>query len=386
MNILERFWARFFPPHNPLSAGLYQATVTIGEDGHAARMHLRVEPDGRGLLVVNGHVILHLNQTATEYAYHLIQGTQPEQAAVEVSRRYGIKQTEALNDFTSLREQIHTLLETPDLDPEVNLGFEKAELYSAETSAPYRVDIALTYRLPEEGIQRYAPIERVKRELNTEEWQSVLQKAWDAGIPHVVFTGGEPMLRPDLPDLVQYASQLGMVTGIISGGQRFAETDYLHHLLDAGLDHVMLVLDPEDEQSWEALRDLIAEDIAVTVHWTITEPPGGRELETLDRLSALGVRSVSLSASSKELEPALGLARQALAERKIRLVWDLPVPYSSRHPVALELGTAIDFPKGAGSAWMYVEPDGDVLRAQGDPLVLGNLQTASWGEIWTAGH
>ena len=38
--------------------------------------------------------------------------------------------------------------------------------------------------------------------------------------------------------------------------------------------------------------------------------------------------------------------------------------------------------KGAGTAWLYVEPDGDVLPAQGVNKVLGNLLTDPWEKIW----
>ena len=61
--------------------------------------------------------------------------------------------------------------------------------------------------------------------------------------------------------------------------------------------------------------------------------------------------------------------------------WDLPVPYSTAHPVAVE--TEEDkVPSGAGKAWMYVEPDGDVLPAQGEAdKVLGNFLRDDWESI-----
>ncbi len=53
--------------------------------------------------------------------------------------------------------------------------------------------------------------------------------------------------------------------------------------------------------------------------------------------------------------------------QQLELVWDLPVPYSSNNPVSLELEKEGNqaFVEGAGKAWLYVEPDGDVLPAQG---------------------
>ncbi|MCL4823913.1 MAG: hypothetical protein KJZ57_06800, partial [Anaerolineales bacterium] len=67
----------------------------------------------------------------------------------------------------------------------------------------------------------------------------------------------------------------------------------------------------------------------------------------------------------------------------ISLRWDLPVPYSDMNPVALEIEDE-ELPSGAGRAWLYIEPDGDVLPAQGEAdKVMGNLLTDPWDKIYT---
>jgi MoaA/NifB/PqqE/SkfB family radical SAM enzyme len=272
------------------------------------------------------------------------------------------------------------LVETPDLDPVTFLDFERQEPFSGRLSAPYRLDCALTYRLPSNEPAEAAPVERVKRELSTDEWKTILQKAWQAGIPHVIFTGGEPTLRDDLPDLIGYAEELGQVSGLLSDGLRLADELYLERLLKSGLDHLLLVLQPENEQSWQAVGNAILEDLAVAVHLTITEENQTQATAILERLSQMSVRRVSLSAASQDLAEALGKARDQLARLGMELVWNLPVPYSALHPVALEAGDALI--EGAGRAWLYVEPDGDVLAAQGNPDVLGNLLHDPWSKIW----
>ena len=63
--------------------------------------------------------------------------------------------------------------------------------------------------------------------------------------------------------------------------------------------------------------------------------------------------------------------------------FDLPVPYSEQNPVALETESD-NIPSGAGNAWLYVEPDGDVLPAQGMAgNVLGNFLTDRWETIYS---
>ena len=89
---------------------------------------------------------------------------------------------------------------------------------------------------------------------------------------------------------------------------------------------------------------------------------------------------MSLSASERNptLARALSSARDHAAELDLRLIWDVPAPYSASNPIALVIDEPTD---GAGLAWMYVEPDGDVLPSQEINRVLGNMLTTPWEEI-----
>jgi organic radical activating enzyme len=380
MDFFNRLIDRVFTPAHTLPAGMYHYQAPA-DAPIPYRMHLRIEPDGLGILILNASTVLHLNHSATEFAYYLVKQVPEEEAIQEILRRYHINREEALKDYRDLVERIQTLVKTPDLDPEIFMDFERRDPYSTAISAPYRLDCALTYQCPGGTSDDLAP-DTVKRELLTEEWETILQKAWDAGIPHVIFTGGEPTLRADLADLIAYTQKIGQVVGVITDGLRLSETAYLHKLLQSGLDHLMILLDPRSEQSWEALRDVLAEGIFTTVHITITQK-NVSELEALfDRLAKMGVISISISADDPDLKDAVTAARHAVADRKISLVWDLPVPYSEFHPVALELAEHEQPAKGAGIAWLYIEPDGDVLPAQGVQTVLGNLLTDPWEKIW----
>ncbi|NLG97107.1 MAG: radical SAM protein [Chloroflexi bacterium] len=377
---------RIFPPIQPLPAGIYHYQAPADAD-FPYRLHLRIEEDGQGLLIVNASTVVHLNPTATEYAYHLVQATPEEEAIAQIAKRYNVRKEVVRQDFADLRARIETLIDTPDLDPVAYLDFERDEPYSGVRSAPYRIDCALTYRLPDEGAGSLAPVDRVKRELTREEWTQVFDKAWEAGIPHAVLTGGEPTLRPDLTDLIAHAEKLGMVTGLITNGLRLAETGYLHDLLLSGLDHVTILLDPAEDQCWEALRDTLAEDIAVTVHLTLTQKVLPDFNTILDRLVEMGVQNLSLSADTLDLKSELQADRDALAERQLHLIWDMPVPYSQFHPVAVELAEGTPdrdvVSTGPGRGWLYIEPDGDVLPGQGYyQTVLGNMLTDSWETIW----
>lgn len=357
-------------------------TFQSGPDEPAYRLHLRLMKDGSGILIVNAATVLHLNATAAEFAYHMMKGTSPEKTAEEVSRRYRISLQEALQDYTDFRERIQTMIHTPDLDPVTYLNFERVAPHSQDLTAPLRLDCALTYRLPTGTQAEYAPTKRVDRELTTAEWQAIMDKAWAAGIPHITFTGGEATLRDDLPELIAHAEKVGQVTGLLSDGLKLADKKYLQKLLQTGLDHLLFILQPENPASWKALEVIMPEDIYTTVHLTVTPKNVKKAGEILERLAKLEVKSVSLGASDASLHEALQALHDKVAGLGMTLRWDLPVPYSAENPVAAET-VEDEVPSGAGKAWLYVEPDGDVLPTQGEAdHILGNFLRDTWEKIY----
>jgi organic radical activating enzyme len=370
----------WFAPIQTLPAGMYHY-ISPPEDTRNYRLHLRIETDGSGVLIVNAATILHLNQTAAELAYYIVQNVPPDQAARRLAARFHVSRDQALADYTNLIDRIQLLINTPDLDPETFLDFDRRSAHSGPISAPYRLDCALTYRLPAGDSPETAPVERVKRELSTQEWQQIIDKAFAIGIPHIVFTGGEPTLRPDLVDLIGHAEANNQITGLISDGLKFNDADYLNAVLNKGLDHLMLVFDPEQKEAWSALENVLAADLFVAVHLTLSEASSPGFAEVLDRLVELGVKAISLSSNSQAMKTQIEAARNLVAAKNLELIWNLPVPYSSFHPVALETVQWESIP-GAGRDWLYVEPDGDVLPTQGQNQVLGNFLQDPWEIIW----
>lgn len=381
MSLIDDIKDIFFTHHKPVEKGIYQYHAPA-DTPNPYRLHLRLENNGQGLLLVNASTVLHLNQTAAEYAYHMIQQTPEETLVKRMARRYNIHQDQALEDYRNFQNSIYTLIDTPDLDPVTFLGFDRTSPYHDEILAPYRLDCALTYQSVDPEGASSSPKERVARELTTAEWVTIIDKAWQAGIPHLVFTGGEPTIRPDLAELLGAAEKNGQVTGLLTSGYRLSDHEYLDTLLNNGLDHVMLVLRPEEDYAWEALRDLLAADIFITVHLTISNDDMDSCRLRLDRLKEMGVANLSISSHSKALESTLQQVRDEADYRNMNLVWDLPVPYSSLNPVSLELDQDKEYVSGEGRAWLYVEPDGDVLPRQGKRTVLGNILTDPWEQIW----
>ena len=373
MNILTQMFTKVVP----LPVGTHHMQSL--QDEKPYRLHLRLHKDGSGLLILNASTVMQLNPTAAECAFHFIKGTAPEEAAKQISARYRVDRKTALADFNGFADRIQTLIATPDLDPSSFLDFERVQPHSAD--ATLRLDCAITYQLPANSQAEYAPVKRVDRELTTTEWQSIMDKAWQAGIPHIIFTGGEATLRTDLPTLISHAEKNGQVCGLLTDGLKLAEKDYLELLLQTGLDHVMLILQPAVPLSWKAIETILPQDLFLTVHLTLNRENVKGAGDILQRLSKLGVQNISLSASENGLLPEL-LQLQGVAHALgLTIRFDLPVPYSAAHPVAIETRDD-EVPAGAGKTWMYVEPDGDVLPAQGEAdRVLGNFLRDEWETI-----
>lgn len=377
MSKISQFFQKHI--HHTAQPSIYHY-ISPPEDPRNYRLHLRLESDGSGLLIMNGSTILHLNQTAAEYAYCLVKNLPTEKAVDHITRRYQVSRSQASQDYDTFCQRIQTLIQSTDLDPITFLDYERQRPFSGRLVAPYRLDCAITYQTRQSSTEEIAPLERVTHELTTADWMFIIDKAWANGIPHIIFTGGEPTLRKDLPDLIERAEKNGQIAGVLTDGCSLVEPGYLERLLQTGLDHLMIVFNPSIPESWQGLEKALAADLFVAVHLTLT--PGNFEAlrQLIDQFSERGVKAISISTSDASLKTEVTRLREKIAERGLELVWNLPVPYSRMHPVNLELAPIAS--EQTERAWLYVEPDGDVLPQQGQNQVLGNLLRDSWEKIW----
>ena len=120
---------------------------------------------------------------------------------------------------------------------------------------PLALIAEITHRCPLHCVYCSNPLElaAVSSELSTQEWIDVFQQAGKLGMLHAHFTGGEPLARPDLRDLIAGARAAGLYTNLITSAVGLVETR-LQALVDAGLDHIQISF----QDSREAAANWIA--------------------------------------------------------------------------------------------------------------------------------
>jgi pyrroloquinoline quinone biosynthesis protein E len=115
---------------------------------------------------------------------------------------------------------------------------------------PLALIAEVTHRCPLHCVYCSNPLELAgtKAELSTEEWASVFQQCGKLGMLHAHFTGGEPLARPDLTELIAAARAAGLYTNLITSGLGLNETR-LQALVDAGLDHIQISFQDSREEA-----------------------------------------------------------------------------------------------------------------------------------------
>lgn len=120
----------------------------------------------------------------------------------------------------------------------------------AHSPAPLALVAELTHRCPLHCVYCSNPLEMAPREaeLSTAAWADVLRQAGELGVLQVDFTGGEPLARPDLTELVRAARKGGLYASLITSGLPLDEKR-LDELVRAGLDHLQLSFQGAREES-----------------------------------------------------------------------------------------------------------------------------------------
>jgi pyrroloquinoline quinone biosynthesis protein E len=127
---------------------------------------------------------------------------------------------------------------TQNTSAQVNNGVST----SATQTTPLWLLAEVTYRCPLHCAFCYNPTDydkHTQNELTTEQWIQTLRDARKLGAIQLGISGGEPLLRDDIEDIVIEAKKLGYYSNLITSGVGLTEKR-IQALKDGGLDHIQL--------------------------------------------------------------------------------------------------------------------------------------------------
>ena len=278
-------------------------------------------------------------------------------------------------------------------------------------SPPLALLAELTHRCPLGCPYCSNPLEldRVRDELDTAGWQRVIDEAAALGVLQIHFSGGEPMVRGDLPALVGHAHAAGLYTNLITSAVLLDEPR-LAVLKAAGLDHVQISLqdtepanadriagyDGAHQKKLAAARLVRAAGLALTINAVMHRQNLGHLSEMIELAVALGAGRLevahvqyygwafrnreSLIPPLDEVRTAVRMVAAARERLKGRLVIDHVVPdYYAKRPKACMGGRARQF--------IILAPSGLALPCHAAPGIPGmqfdSVKQRPLAAIWT---
>ncbi len=312
---------------------------------------------------------------------------------------------------------LHTFTQVAYGEPvDEEIGYMNIGQYAPYMKAPHRMDLCVSamtqnghWNCNQNCVHCYAAGQSgsEEQELGTEEWKAIIDKCKEAGIPQVTFTGGEPTMRKDLPELIRHASWF--VTRLNTNGIRLTP-EYCRELKEASLDSLQITFYSEKEEIHNRLvgadryKDTVAgieNALAAGLNLSINTPLCTLNQdypETLKFLHEKGVTYVTCSGlittGNAALEESMGLQLEHAALREIlkdsvKYCFDNGMEISFTSPgwvddsFCRELG--ISTPNcGACLSNMAITPGGNAVPCQSwlSGPVLGSMLRDDWETIW----
>ena len=274
---------------------------------------------------------------------------------------------------------------------------------------PLALIAEITHRCPLHCVYCSNPLQMAgtQSELFTAEWQSIFAQAGKLGMLHAHFTGGEPLARPDLAELIASARAAGLYTNLITSGIGLEEPR-MQALVAAGLDHIQLSFQDsrEDAANWIAGAKAHAHKIELSriirrykIAFTVNLVVHRQNLDHLEEMIAFieqlnperleiahaqyygwALRNrAALMPTRAQLEKAVEIVTAAEKRLAGRIRLDSVVPdYYAKYPKAC-MG-------GWGRRLMLINPAGKVLPCHAAEVIPGlefeNTREQSLEWIW----
>jgi radical SAM protein with 4Fe4S-binding SPASM domain len=280
------------------------------------------------------------------------------------------------------------------------------------TLLPILGEIAVTYRCNNNCSFCYLGNKQIRENRNNELTLAEIKKIIRifknrAQIPFFSFTGGEPLLRVDLENMIRYAVHLGLRVNLITNGT-LVNKKRAHSLRKSGLTTAQVSVEsPEadihDEltgrpgsfrQTLAGIRHLQEAGISVQTNTTINrqnvsslrELPGFLKQNHIERFSMnLYIPSGRELAHEKlfyaysEVEDIIEHTKKQAKELELTFYWYSPLPHCYYNPLARGLGNKSC---AAMDGLLSVSPQGEVLPCSSYHEPMGNLLREDFKDIW----
>lgn len=274
---------------------------------------------------------------------------------------------------------------------------------------PLALIAELTHRCPLHCVYCSNPLELAQRstELSTEDWSRVFREAAALGVLQADFTGGEPLARPDIVDLIKSARAAGLYVNLITSGMPLDESR-LESLVQAGLDHFQLSFQGAREETTQeisgtkahahklrVLEWLKRHRVAVTLNFVIHR----RNIDQLPEMLAFAESSSATRVEFAHVQyygwafvnrdsllptrAQLTQSIDSLKKAQERLIGKIKVEYVVPDYYA-------KYPKPCMGGWarklMLITPSGDALPCHAAKVIPGlsfeNVKNRNLREIW----
>ena len=348
--------------------------------------------------------------------------SQIEKSVVSKVRKLypGIKPDLILSDLKEIVNLAVNIATNQEIPEQTMKGFD-LERYSKFMTAPHRMDLIVA-PMSIQGM-RACPLDcaccyadskemmDISEPLTTEEWKDIIDKCRIAGIPMLTFTGGEPLTRPDIVELVRHAAWF--VTRINTNAYHLTR-ELAGALQKASLDGIQITLYSHDpgihdalvgkEGAWkrtvEGVKNAVDAGLSVSINTPLVEKNKDydktiRFIHDLD-IGCIGCSSLIPTGNAVEqIETGKALSPEELRitlKNAVDLCKELQMDISFTSPgwlkseEILELGLPSAPVCGACLSNMAVAPNGQVVPCQSwlNGQTLGDIRKKPWADIWNS--
>ncbi len=381
---------------------------------NSTRSYIYIRPED-GLIILRPNRLHYLNKTAVfelQTLYDDPDGPNTEKVVQLVCERYGAEPNQVREDLEKLLYSLSALLNDDiSMAPSAHI----MRFGSHNRQLPVLSEVALTYNCQNKCTFCYADAPKRGSELpemTTEQVKVIIDRIYDeAHCPTLSFTGGEPTLRKDLPELIRYAKGKGLRVNLITNGVKLADMAFVQSLADAGLDSAQVSIEGGSAEvhdaitrnpgSWAKATQGVKNLRACNIHAHTNTTICGRNRDHLQELVEFAAKELGSSyfsmnmvirtgtalrhdeddMSYESMAPIIKDVQRFADEANIHFEWYSPVPYCMFNPVQAGLGSKSC---ACVDGLLSVNPAGQLIPCSSFGQGIGDLLNEPFEKVWNS--